>query len=181
MRRAVRRAAHEPAEIDAEPVQPAVAPVDHGTPRQRRQAWDALSHAQRGAQRAAWDAWQALPEAERALLRGAAQRHALLTTDARQQLQAQFEQQPADARHGWWLGPWLGAEWSRIAPLFAYVQPDERNALLEWLRQASPADLHALQRLAQSTPPEQRQAVRRQLLGMPPVARSAWLEARFSR
>jgi hypothetical protein len=171
----------QPAEIDAEPVQPTVAPVDHGTPRERRQAWDALPHAQRGAQRAAWEAWQALPEAERALLRGAAQRHALLTPDARQALQAQFEQQPADARHGWWLGPWLGAEWPRIAPLFAYVQPDERDALLAWLRQASPADLHALQRLAQTTAPEQRQAVRRQLLGMPPVARSAWLEARFSR
>lgn len=173
--------ATEPPVMDAELPIPAPAPVDPGTPRQRREAWDRLPAVQRGVQRGAWEAWRALPDAERALLRAAAGRLAALPPAQQASLRARFDAQAADARAGWWLGPWLGAEWPRLAALFAYVDPSRRDALLDLLRQATPADLHALGRLAQSTPPEERDALRERLLGMSPAARSAWLQTRFSR
>lgn len=173
--------ATQPPLADADAPPRAFAAPESATPRARRQAWDALAPTERGQQRRAWEAWRTLPDAERALLRAAANRYAALSSAEQAALQAGFDAQPADAREGWWLGPALGAHWPRVASLFAYVEPAQRDALLELLRQAGPADLYALERLAQSTPPEDRQATRTRLLQMTPAARSAWLEARFSR
>lgn len=156
-------------------------PADAVPLAERMRAWDRLPALERGRQRGAWQAWQALPLDERAALRVAGARFAALPAPEQDELRARFEALAADARAGWWLGPRLGLEWPRVAVLFAYVAPAERDAVVALLRAASPADLHALERLAQSTPPEERDAVRRTLLALPAAQRSAWLEARFSR
>lgn len=161
--------------------------VGHGSPAdaaplaERMRAWDRLPATERGWQRGAWQAWQALPIDERAALRATAVRYAALPAPEQAELRARFDEQPPDARAGWWLGPRLGLEWPRVAALFAYVDEQQRDAVVALLRAASPADLHALERLAQSTPPEERDAVRATLLSLPAAQRSAWLEARFSR
>lgn len=144
-------------------------------------AWDALAPQARGPLRAQWQAWRALDASERVQLRAIAHRYRQLPADARQPLRDRFDAQPPDARVGWWLGPRLGRDWPRVAALFAYVDAGERDALLRLLREASADDIDALERLAQGTPPEAREALRRQLLAVPRTQRTAWLQARTQR
>ena len=82
---------------------------------------------------------------------------------------------------GWWLGPRLGRDWPRVAALFGYVEAAERGPLLDFLRTAGAEDIDACARLAQTTPPEQRAALRAQLLAQPAAQRGAWLQARLQR
>jgi hypothetical protein len=96
-----------------------------------------------------------------------------------QALRERFQAQSPDARRGWWLGPGLGRDWPRIAALFAFVDPHERVPLLQSLREASADEIDALARLAQSTAPEHREALRRAWLAQPRAARGAWLRARL--
>ncbi len=143
--------------------------------------WDAMPPAMRGPRRAHWQAWRALDAGERVQLRGIAQRYRQLAGDARQALQDRFDAQAHDARVGWWLGPRLGGDWPRVSALFAYVDGGEREAMLRLLRDASADDLDALARLAQSTAPEARGGLRRELLAVPRAQRTAWLQARALR
>ena len=154
-------------------------PVDDTTAlTQRQQRWDALPARARGSQRGAWQAWRALPAVERVRLRAIAARWQLLAGEERLALRARFDALPADARHGWWLGPELGRHWPRVAPLFAFAPEGERNALLVLLRAADTEDIDALERLAQITPPEERDALRLDLLRVPAVERRAWMLAK---
>ena len=154
-------------------------PVDDTTAlTQRQQRWDALPARARGSQRGAWLAWRALPAVERVRLRAIAARWQLLAGEERLALRARFDALPADARHGWWLGPELGRHWPRVAPLFAFAPEGERNALLVLLRAADSEDIDALERLAQITPPEERDALRLDLLRVPAVERRAWMLAK---
>ena len=79
------------------------------------------------------------------------------------------------ARHGWWLGPELGRQWPRVAPLFAFAPEPQRVALLDLLRAADTEDIDALERLAQITPPEERDALRSDLLRVPAAQRRTWM------
>ena len=99
----------------------------------RARQWDALPARARGAQRGAWQAWRDLPPAERVRLRAIAARWQLLAGEERVALRARFDALPADARHGWWLGPELGRHWPRVAPLFAFAPEAQRVALLDLL------------------------------------------------
>ena len=154
-------------------------PVDDTTAlTQRQQRWDALPARARGTQRGAWQAWRALPAVERVRLRAIAARWQLLAGEERLALRARFDALPADARHGWWLGPELGRHWPRVAPLFAFAPEGERNALLVLLRAADSEDIDALERLAQITPPEERDALRLDLLRVPAAERRAWMLAK---
>lgn len=149
-------------------------------PRRMRQ-WDRLPARERGERRAAWEAWRALPAAERVGLRATAERWRVLPADAQASLRARFEAQAFDARMGWWLGPRIGADWPRVAALFAYVDAGERDAVLRLLRTASAEEVEALARLAQITPPEARGDLRRELLAQPASMRVAWLQDRVQR
>ena len=154
-------------------------PVDDTTAlTQRQQRWDALPARARGSQRGAWQAWRAPPAVERVRLRAIAARWQLLAGEERLALRARFDALPADARHGWWLGPELGRHWPRVAPLFAFAPEGERNALLVLLRAADSEDIDALERLAQITPPEERDALRLDLLRVPAAERRAWMLAK---
>jgi hypothetical protein len=154
----------------------AAAPADAAaTMTQRMQRWDALPAKSRGAQRGAWQAWRDLPPAERVRLRAIAARWQLLDGEERVALRARFEALPADARHGWWLGPELGRHWPRVAPLFAFAPDVQRVALLALLRAADSVDIDVLERLAQITPPEERDALRLDLLRVPAAQRRTWM------
>lgn len=142
---------------------------------QRMQRWDALRPQARGAQRGAWQAWRALPAPERLRLRAIAARWQLLAGEERVALRARFDALPADARHGFWLGPRMGRHWPRVAPLFAFAPEAQRVALLLLLRAADAEDIDALERLAQITPPEERDALRLDLLRVPATERRAWM------
>lgn len=147
----------------------------------RLQQWELLPARVRGLRRGQWQAWQALTAEERVQLRSLDQRWRTLDLQAQQVLRQRFLAQPFDARDGWWLGPTLGRDWSRINALFAYVDADQRDALLAMLRQAHTDDWDVLARLAQITAPEARARLRSELLAQAPSQRSAWLRAQVAR
>ena len=142
---------------------------------QRVLRWNALPAKSRGSQRGAWQAWRDLPPAERVRLRAIAARWQLLAGEERVALRARFDALPADARQGWWLGPELGRHWPRVAPLFAFAPEAQRVALLALLRAADSVDIDVLERLAQITPPEERDALRLDLLRVPVAQRRTWM------
>ena len=141
----------------------------------RLQAWEALPPRERGRQRGAWAAWRALVPAERVALRGVADRLKAMPAPERMAVRSRFEALPHDARHGGWLGPRLQGAWPRVAPLFGFVPEAQRAQLLQLLREANSDDIDALERLAQTTPPEEREAVRAALLRVPAAQRRAWV------
>jgi hypothetical protein len=147
----------------------------------RMQRWDALPARVRGEQRGRWQAWRALEPGERVQLRAIGLRVRQLSMEEQQALQDRFATQSSDARTGWWLGPRMGRDWPRVAALFGYVAEAERERLLRFLRAATPEDIDACARLAQSIPPEERAALRAELLAQPTAQRGAWLQARLQR
>ncbi len=126
-----------------------------------------------------WAEWQALPESERASLRTTAAHFFALPAQQQHTLRQRYATQSFDAHRGWHLGPVLGRNWPRIAALFAYIDPGEQQPVVHMLRQASPDDLDTLARLAQTTPPEHRAALRQSLLALPAAQRSTWLQAQL--
>lgn len=149
--------------------------------RQRAAEWDALAPAEQRRRREAWQAWNALDPAERARLQAAARDYAAMPPDRQQDLRARFDALDDSERRGWLLGPALGAEWPHLHPLFAQVPESERGALLDALRGAAPAARADLAVLAQRTPPQDRDALRRQWLAVAPAQRAAWLRDRLDR
>ncbi|GHC12384.1 DUF3106 domain-containing protein [Thermomonas carbonis] len=152
--------------------------ADDAAPLPRVQRWDALSPTSRATRRGAWQAWRTLRPAERVRLRAIATRWRLLGSEEQAALRARFDALPADARHGWWLGPDMGRHWPRVAALFAFAPASQRDALLALLRAADAEDIDALERLAQITPPEERDALRLDLLRVPLAQRRAWMLAK---
>jgi hypothetical protein len=147
----------------------------------RMQRWDALPARVRGEQRGHWQAWRVLAPVERVQLREIGLRVRQLSIEEQQALHERFGVQSSDARAGWWLGPRLGRDWPRVAALFGFVEPGERERLLRFLGEATAEDIDACARLAQSIPPEERAALRAELLAQPNAQRGAWLQARLQR
>ena len=143
--------------------------------------WDALPEEEKRAQREAWAAWRELPADERARMRQARARFEALPRERQAALRQRFDAMDGTVRRGWLLGPVLGGDWPRLHPLFAQVPAGERQAVLEALRGLSRQGRADLAVLAQRTPPEAREAVRRELLSLPPEAREAWLRERTGR
>ncbi|MEN4902111.1 DUF3106 domain-containing protein [Luteimonas sp. TWI1416] len=146
----------------------------------RQAAWAALPAAERARRRLAFEAVSDLPDAERARLQQAATYFDSLPEDERQALRLRFEQLDLGLRRGWLLGPTLGAAWPRLHPLFAAMPDAQRAPAIAALRAASPQALADLTLLAQRTPPQDRDALRRQWLAVPAPERDAWLRARVS-
>ena len=154
-------------------------PVEQAVYGQRQLRWQSLPIEQRRVQRERWQAWRDLPEQERMQLRRIAAEFTGLPADQRQRLRAEFDALDGRARHGWLLGPTLGAEYSRLQPVLAFVTADERVRLLDVLRAMTPAERNDLATLAQRTPPEARDALRRELLSTASGQRSEWLRQRL--
>lgn len=158
----------------------ALAPDARAQLAQRRAQWDALTPSERGELRGRWLAWVDLPASERAWLRQVAVRHAARAPDVQAALRARFDALDASERHGWLLGPDLGADYPRLHALIAQVPADARTALLDALRDLDAQARDDLAVLAARTPPQDRAALRVELLATPPDQRGRWLRTRVS-
>ncbi|MEO6519700.1 MAG: DUF3106 domain-containing protein [Pseudoxanthomonas sp.] len=138
-------------------------------------AWDALPRDQREERRARYQAWLQLDQAERVRLRVMAAQVGAYPADRRHALRLQFDALDDVQRHGWRLGPVLGQEYAQLHPLLAYVPQAQRLPLLARLRAMSAQQRTDLALLAQRTPPQDRQALRSELLATPAGAVSGWL------
>ncbi len=141
--------------------------------------WKALPLAEREDRRARYQAWLQLGEVERARLRGVAAEIAAFPPQRRQALRAQFDALDASQRRGWRLGPTLGADYEKLQPLLAYVPPTQRLPLLAALRAMTAEQRAGLAVLTQRTPPQEREALRGELLALSPAEMAAWLRRRL--
>ncbi|WP_244292470.1 hypothetical protein [Xanthomonas hyacinthi] len=126
-------------------------------------------------------AWDALDAAVQARLRQVASAFAGLPTEQQHTLRAQFAALDALERHGWLLGPELGSEYWALQPLFGYVPDAQRAALLGLLRTLPAEQRQHLALLSQRTPPQERAALRGELLAQGADTRAAWLRQRATR
>ncbi|MFC0676591.1 DUF3106 domain-containing protein [Lysobacter korlensis] len=147
----------------------------------RTAAWDALPAAERGERRERYLAWRALPTAERTRILHARDAFATLDPARREVLRAQFAALDGSERRGWRLGPSLGADYPALQPLLAQVPSDQHEPLLRVLRAMEPRQRIDLAALAQRTPPNEREALRRELLSTSAANREAWLQDRLMR
>jgi hypothetical protein len=148
---------------------------------QRLAEWKALPLAEREDRRARYQAWLQLEEAERLRLRAVAAEIATFPPQRQQALRAQFDALDASQRRGWRLGPALGADYEKLQPLLAFVPPAQRLPLLASLRAMTAEQRAGLAALAQRTPPQDRQALRAELLAQPEGQRKAWLQRKLAR
>lgn len=148
---------------------------------QRLAQWNARPLAEREDRRARYQAWLQLDEAERLRLRAIAAEIAAFPPQRRQALRAQFDALDASQRRGWRLGPTLGADYEKLQPLLAYVLPAQRLPLLASLRAMTAGQRADLAVLAQRTPPQDRQALREELLAQPGAQLDAWLQRKLAR
>lgn len=160
------------AQLDALPA------LERARLQQRLADWEARPLQERRARREAWAAWQALPPTERARLRLAATAFAALPADEQQALRARYQALDESERRGWRLGPALGADYAALHALFAQVPEAQREPLLAVLRTLTPGERADLAVLAQRTPPQARDALRRELLSTAAEQRVHWLRRR---
>ena len=143
--------------------------------------WQALAPEARRQQRERWQAWESLPDEERIRLQAAALAFAALPVQAQLDHRARFAQLDENQRRGWLLGPVLGADWQSLQPLLMQVPEAQREPLLEALRALGPQQRADLGVLAQRTPPQDRDRLRRELLDTPAARRGAWLLEQLER
>lgn len=147
----------------------------------RMVAWDALPPLERARQRAAYADWMALDAQTRARLTQAAATLSTLPPAQRQAMQARFEALDQTDQAGWRLGPDLGADYAKLHPLLAFMPEAERQPLLAALRQMTAPQRADLAVLAQRTPPQERDALRQDLIATTAQDRDRWLQERLRR
>lgn len=157
----------------------AMTPKQRQLLQQRVAAWDALPLAERRSRREYWQAWQALPPGEQWQLRTAVQQFVALPQAQQQALRAQFGKLDGSDRRGWLLGPSLGADYPGLRPLLMQVPEAQRAPLLAILRTMPPGERLDLITLAQRSAPQERDALRRELISTPAVNRTGWLQSRL--
>ncbi|WCE04850.1 DUF3106 domain-containing protein [Pseudoxanthomonas sp. JBR18] len=147
----------------------------------RMVAWDALPPLERARQRAAYADWMALDAQTRARLSQAAAILSTLPPAQRQAMQARFDALDQTDQAGWRLGPDLGADYAKLHPLLAFMPEAERQPLLAALRQMTAPQRADLAVLAQRTPPQERDALRQDLIATTAQDRDRWLQERLRR
>jgi hypothetical protein len=164
------------------------APLDEGTGTSvvetapvPRVDWQTMTPTQRADLRARYRAWRELSEAERVQLRQVQAKVAALPADQQRALHTRFDAMDRLQRDGWRLGPTLGAHYVQLQPLFGYVPPAQRDVLLGLLRSLDAEQLQQLAVISQRTPPQDRDALRDELLAQAPAARGTWLQHKLER
>lgn len=147
----------------------------------RLAAWDALPRSERDERRARYRAWRELDDGERNALRMVAAEVAAFPPERQHALRTEFAAIDASLRHGWRLGRAVGADYARLHPLLAYVPAEQRLPLLAALHGMDAQQRADLAVLAQRTPPQEREALRTQLLAVPAPRRGAWLQQQLDR
>ncbi|HVJ36841.1 MAG TPA: DUF3106 domain-containing protein [Stenotrophomonas sp.] len=143
--------------------------------------WAELDAAAREDVRARYAAWQALDPAARERIRQARTRLATLPLDQQRALRTRFDAMDRLHRTGWRLGPQLGRQYPALQPLFGYVAPEQRARALALLQSLDEQQLAQLAVISQRSAPQDRPALRDELLALAPSARAAWLRARVGR
>ena len=144
-------------------------------------AWDALPLSIRAQRRAEHAAWQGLPPTERVRVRAAAEQFAALPIDQQQVLRTRFDALDGSERRGWLLGPVLGADYPALQPLLAQLPAAQHERMRQLLRGLTVPQRADLAVLVQRTPPQDRAALRRELLSTSASQREAWLWERLDR
>lgn len=147
---------------------------------QRLAAWNARPSGEREERRARYQAWLQLDANERVSLRALAAQVEAFPPERKQALRAQFDALDDVQRHGWRLGPVLGRDYASLHPLLAYVPAPQRLPLLARLRSMDEQQRVDLAVLAQRTPPQDRQALRSELLSVSPPELATWLRRKLS-
>lgn len=146
---------------------------------QRLAAWNALPLSEREERRARYQAWLQLEAGERGTLRALAAQVEAFPPERKQALRSQFDALDDVQRRGWRLGPVLGRDYPALHPLLAYVSTQQHLPLLARLRSMDAQQRADLAVLAQRTPPQDRQALRMELLSVPPAQTTAWLRKKL--
>ncbi len=157
----------------------AMTPAQRTAFEQRIVQWDALPESERGARRERGLAWRALPANERAQVSLAATVFATLPPEQQHALRRQFDALDGRDKHGWLLGPVLGADYPRLQSLLSYVPAEQQSKLLQVLRAMNASERADLAVLAQRTPPEGRDTLRRALLSTADGNRGVWLQSQL--
>ncbi|MBX9400659.1 DUF3106 domain-containing protein [Lysobacter sp. BMK333-48F3] len=148
---------------------------------QRAAQWEQRPAGERGAVRERYRAWQNLSAGDRAEVQAAAARYAALPPEQQQALRARFDALDGSERHGWLLGPQLGADYPALQPLLAQLPAPQHAALLAALHGLSAQQRKDLAVLVQRTPPQERARLRGELLAAPAASRGAWLQDALQR
>jgi len=148
--------------------------------RERLKAWDSQAPAARARRRQPFVAWLDLSRSERARIVAAHAHWLQLPAAEQESLRTQFATLDADTQRVWWLGPALGQQLAPIAVLFAFLPEADRPALLAALRGLDPAARAELSMLAPRLDEAARQALRRELLRLPPEQRADFIRARLA-
>ena len=144
-------------------------------------AWATMTPQLKRELRARYAAWQALPGTERQRIAQAAAALAAMPAAQRDALQARFQGMDRMHRDGWLLGPRLGALYAKLQPLLGYLPAEQREPMLALLHQLDVVQLEQLSLISQRTPPQERAALRGQLLALAPAQRAAWLQQNVAR
>jgi hypothetical protein len=149
------------------------------TPEEREQfkarigAWEAMPPGERARLRERYEAFLLLPPEERQRLRRGFQRFRDLPPEQRRRLRQEFERMSPAERRAFLLGAQARDTADTARRAFAFVPPEERPATLQMLRELSREDRQRLRDLVPRLAPEQRDALRRDLLQRDPAQRSA--------
>ncbi len=160
---------------------PPLTPVQREALRTRIAAWESLPPPSRREAREQMQAWLHLPPMQQAGLRASSAAFAQLPAEQQAAMRVKFAALSGVEQHGWRLGADLGPYYPRLHPLIAYVPEAERLPLLRTLHAMSPQELELLGRIAFSTPPTERDALRQALIRQSPADRLGWLMVQMER
>jgi hypothetical protein len=147
--------------------------------RQRAAQWDAQSFAERALQRTRYTAWRNLDAVAAEAVESAVQVFARQAPERQAQLRAEFDALDPTTQRGWLLGPAIGVDYPKLQPLLAQLPEAQHAPMLRVLRRMGAAERADLDVLAQRVPPQERDALVRDLLSTSDVNRAAWLRARL--
>ena len=154
-------------------------PAQRDDVRRRLAQWDAQPLPTRARQREHYVAWRNLDAIAAQAVEDAVQVFARQTPEEQSRLRAEFDALDPTTQRGWLLGPAIGVEYPKLQPLLAQL-PEARHApMLRTLRRMSAGERADLAVLAQRVPPQERDALLRDLLSTSDANRAAWLRARL--
>ena len=147
---------------------------------QRAAQWDKLAPDVRAQRRVRYAAWRGLDAVSAEAVENAVQAFARLPREEQDRLRAEFDALDPVTQRGWLLGPAIGADYPKLHPLLAQLPETQHAPMLRTLRRMSAAERADLDVLAQRVPPQERDALVRDLLSTSDANRPAWLRARLA-
>ena len=156
-----------------------VPPAQRVELRQRIAQWDAQPFALRAQQRVHYAAWRNLDATSAQAVENAVQVFARQSPEEQARLRAEFDALDPTTQRGWLLGPAIGVEYPKLQPLLAQLPEAQHAPMLRTLRRMTAGERADLAVLAQRVPPQDRDALVRDLLSTADANRAAWLRTRL--